>query len=169
VVVRAGDYFRFARDLGTPATSAEELAGASESARRAADDELTTFHRVGLTPTSPPDEVARPPAAPTVDAVGGRAAPSGGCVEFVPAGAGPAEPDPAIELTVPASGLVLTARGGGATVTVRRFADGFPKDPLGRLSPGGSGLLRIRPDRSPRPWHVRVAPEARVTACGAPS
>jgi hypothetical protein len=70
---------------------------------------------------------------------------------------------------VPAGGLVLTARGGGATVSFRRFADHYPDDPLARLSAGGSGLLTIRPDRSPRPWHVRVAPEARLTACGAPS
>ena len=64
---------------------------------------------------------------------------------------------------------MLTAGGGGATVTVRRFADGFPDEPLGRISPGGSGLLAIRPDLATQPWHVRVAPEARVTACGAPS
>ena len=167
VVVRAGQYFRLERDLGTPAASAAELAAAPESARRAADDELMKIHRVGLTPTS------RSPgqgAAPTVDAAaGGRATPSGGCVEFAPAGAGPAAPEPAIELTVPASGLVLTARGGGATVSYRRFADRYPDDPLDRLASGGSGLLTIRPDRSPRPWHVRVAPEARLTACAAPS
>jgi hypothetical protein len=125
------------------------------------------FHRIGLMPTSPP---SNPGAAPAVDAlVGGRTTRVGGCVEFAPAGAGPAQPEPALELTVPASGLVLTARGGGATVTVRRFADGFPDEALGRISLGGSGLLTIRPDRAPHPWHVRVAPEARVTACGAPS
>ena len=167
VVVRAGEYFRLKRDLGTPAASVEELAGAPESARRAADDQLTKIHRVGLTPTTPP---ADPGAAPAVDAVaGGRATPSGGCVEFAPAEAGPAQPEPALELTVPAGGLVLTARGGGAAVTLRRFADGFPDEPLGRIAPGGSGLLTIRPDRAPQPWHVRVAPDARVTACGAPS
>ena len=70
---------------------------------------------------------------------------------------------------MPATGLVLTARGGGADVSYRRFADRYPDDPLDRLAPGGSGLLTIRPDRSPRPWHVRVAPEARLTACAAPS
>jgi hypothetical protein len=167
VVVHAGDYFRMERDLGTPATSAAGLAAAPESARRAADDELTTVHRVGLTPTTPSPGQG---AAPTVDAAaGGRATPSGGCVEFVPTGAGPAAREPAIELTVPATGLVLTARGGGATVSYRRFADGYPDDPLDHLAPGGSGLLTIRPDRSPRPWHVRVAPEARLTACAAPS
>ncbi len=167
VVVRAGQYFRLERDLGSPATSAEELAGASEAARLAADEELTRFHRVGLTPTTPPPNRG---TAPTVDAAaGGRATPSGSCVEFAPAAAGPAAPKPAVELTVPAGGLVLTARGGGATVSYRRFADRYPEDPLDRLAPGGSGLLTIRADRSPRPWHVRVAPEARLTACAAPS
>ena len=167
VVVPAGKYFRLERDLGTPAASAAELAAAPEGARRGADDELTKFHRVGLTPTTPSPGQG---AAPTVDAfIGGRATPSGSCVEFAPAGAGPAVPDPAIELTVPASGLVLTARGGGAGVSYRRFADRYPDDPHDRLAPGGSGLLTIRPDRSPRPWHVRVAPEARLTACAAPS
>jgi hypothetical protein len=167
-VVRADDYFRMERDLGTPAASVEELANAPESARRAADDELTRLHRIGLTPTSPPPN---PGAGPAVDALlGGRATRSGGCVEFAPAAAGPAQPEPALELTVPANGLVLTARGGGATVTLRRFADGFPDEPPGRISPGRSGLLTtIRPDRAPHPWHVRVAPEARATACGAPS
>jgi hypothetical protein len=167
VVVRAGDYFRLERDLGTPAASAAELAAAPEGARRAADDELTKMLRVGLTPARP---ARGDGAAPAVDAVaGGRATPSGGCVDFAPAGAGPAQPGPAIELTVPPSGLVLTARGGGADVSYRRFADRFPDDPHDRLAPGGSGLLRIRPDRSPRPWHVRVAPEARLRACAAPS
>jgi hypothetical protein len=170
VVVRAGQYFRLERDLGTPAASAADLAAAPESARRAADDELTKIHRVGLTPTTPSRNTARPPTPPTVDAAaGGRATPSGGCVEFAPTGAGPAAPEPAVELTVPAGGLVLTARGGGATVSYRRFADRYPDDPLDRLASGGSGLLTIRADRSPRPWHVRVAPEARLTACAAPS
>ena len=57
---------------------------------------------------------------------------------------------------------MLTARGGSATVSLRRFADHFPEDPLGRISPGGSGGLTIRPDRAPQPWHVRVAPEAQA-------
>ena len=59
VVVRAGQYFRLERDLGTPAASAAELAAAPESARRAADDELTKIHRVGLTPTTPSPEPRR--------------------------------------------------------------------------------------------------------------
>jgi hypothetical protein len=163
VVVRAGQYFALERDLGTPAATVPELAASPESARRAADDELTRIHGVSLRPAEEPAEPGAPPAVEA--ATGGTAAPADGCVAFVPAAAGPAEPAPAVELTVPSTGLLLTATGGGATVTVRRFADGFPERPLARLAPGGTGMLAIRADRAPNPWHVRVAPEGRMTAC----
>jgi hypothetical protein len=168
VVVRADQYFAMKRDLGTPAATVDELARAPESARRAADDELTRMHGVTLQPAEP---LAEPAAAPTVDAaIGGEVTPEGGCVAFVPAAARPADPQPAFEITVPSGGVVVTASDeGGAEVMVRRFADGFPEDPLARIAPGGSGLLTIRPDLAPQPWHVRVAPEGRVTACGARS
>jgi hypothetical protein len=164
VVVRAGQYFELEHDLGTPAASVAELATAPESARRAADDELTRIHGVALQPTDAP---ARPPGQPpTVDAAaGGTVTRSRGCIAFTPAAAGPYQPPPAVELTVPRDRLVITA-GGGATVTVRRFADGFPDEPLGRIAPDGSGTLAIRADLASTPWHVRVASEGRMTACG---
>jgi hypothetical protein len=167
VVVRADQYFALARDLGTPAASVAELAAAPEGARRAADDELTRIHRVSLEPAERP---AGPAATPTVDAaVGGAVTPTDdGCVAFAPVPAGPSRPAPAVELTVPSTGLLLTAAGGGATMTVRRFADGFPEEPLARIAPGGTGRLAIRADLAPNPWHVRVAPEGRITACGMP-
>ena len=156
------------RDLGTPAATAEELAGAPEGARRAADDELARAHRLTLEPAESPID---PGNAPTVDAAtGGEVTPDGGCVDFVPAATRDAGEEPAIELTVPAGGLVVTApEAGGAAVSVRRFADGFPEEPLAEVAPGGSGLLIIREDLARAPWHVRVAPEARVTACSASS
>jgi hypothetical protein len=164
VVVRADQYFAMKRDLGSPAATVDELAGAPESARRRADAELTAIHGVTLEPAEPP---AAPGPPPSVDAAaGGRSETRDGCVEFAPAAAGPAEPAPALELTVPSDGLVLTAsEEGGATVAVRRFADGYPDEPAGRLAPGGSGLLAIRTDLAEQPWHVRVSPEARITAC----
>ena len=48
----------------------------------------------------------------------------------------------------------------------RRFADEFSDKPVGRLAAGDSGLLAIRSDLAPNPWHARVVPEARLTACG---
>ena len=51
-------------------------------------------------------------------------------------------------------------------MTLRRFADEFSDKPVGRLAAGDSGLLAIRSDLAPNPWHARVVPEARLTACG---
>jgi hypothetical protein len=165
VVVRADQYFAIARDLGTPAASVAELGTAPESARRAADHELTRMHGVTLRPAQPP---AEPGPVPTVDAAaGGTTSTEDGCAVFAPAAAGPDQPAPAVELTLPRDGLLLTAEAGGATITVRRFADGFTDAPLARIAPGGTGLLAVRADLAPNPWHVRVSPEGRIAACGA--
>jgi hypothetical protein len=170
VVVRAGQYFALARDLGTPAASLAELAAAPESARASADEELRRMHGVSLQPAEPLGEPGLPPAErgppPTADAAtGGTTSTLDGCVAFAPEAAGPAEPAPAVEFTVPPNGLLLTADDGGATIKVRRFADGYADAPLARIAPGGTGLLAIRPDRAPNPWHVRVSPAGRLTAC----
>jgi hypothetical protein len=164
VVVHAGEYFAMERDMGTPAASLDELVGAPENARRAVDDELTKIQGLTVQPAEPS---AAAGTAPTVDAAaGGTVAQSGGCVTFTPAAAGPSQPAPAVDLTVPAGGLVITAGGGSATVAVRRFAGDFGEQPVGRIAPGGTGRLAIRADLAPNPWHVRVSPEARMTACG---
>jgi hypothetical protein len=163
VVVRAGEYFAMARDMGTPAATVDELAHGPENVRRAADDELTRIHGVRLQPVEPSTPG---PVAPTVDrASGGTIAQHGGCVAFTPAPAGPAEPAPAVDLTVPAGGLVITATGGSAEVAVRRFAAGFAETPIGQVAAGGSGALAIRGDLASTPWHARVSPAARMTAC----
>jgi hypothetical protein len=160
VVVRADRYFEMARDIGTPAATVDELAGAPENFRRVADNQLSEMHGLTLQPAEPPSAGT----APAVDAAtGGEATTRDGCVVFTPEAAGPADPGPALDVTVPNRGLVIT---GASTVALRRFADGFGDEPIGRVAPGGSGLLEIRPDRAPQPWHARVTPEARITACG---
>jgi hypothetical protein len=166
VVVRARDYFALKRDLGTPAIAVEELPRQPEGARLRADEELIGFHGLTLEPA----ETDAEGTPPTVDAeTGGEATTRDECVDFQPDAAGPLEPPPAVDLTVPSTGLLLRAPGnGGATVTLRRFADSFQDEPVGRVMPGGDGLLAIRTDLSPVPWHARVEPEARITVCGAP-
>jgi hypothetical protein len=62
--------------------------------------------------------------------------------------------------------VLLRTAGGPASVSVRRFADQYPADPLARLTQSASGVLRIAPDRSRRPWHVRVVPTGTVSVCG---
>jgi hypothetical protein len=160
VVVRTDAYFAMARDLGTPAATIEELARAPENIRLRADEELAALHGVTLRPSAP---AASGTAIEVEAATGGRATERDGCVEFASAAAGPAEPAPALELTVPRDGLVIT---GAATVAVRRFADGYPEQPVGRVAPEGSGLLAIRADLAPQPWHARVTPVGEITACG---
>jgi hypothetical protein len=164
VVVRAGQYFAMERDLGTPASSLPDLLRAPEGVRRAADEEMVRMHGLAIVPTRPAHQ---PGVTPTVDrTAGGTVGRSGGCVAFTPAAAGPATSAPAVELTLPPAGLVVSAPG-GATVAVRRFAAGFPDAPVGRIAPGGSGRLSVRPDLAPNAWHVRVNPQSRVTVCAA--
>ena len=90
---------------------------------------------------------------------------SGACVTFRPADARPTALTPELQLTLPPGGLRLTTDAGSATVGVRRFAAGFPEQPLSTLSASSTGTLRIARDLADTPWHVRVAPEAPVTAC----
>ena len=152
-MVPAGRYFAMARDLGTPAATVDELAGAPENVRLRADEELAAIHGVTLQPAARGGSGT----APTVDAAtGGEVTERDGCVEFVPAAAGPAEPVPALDLTVPDGGLVIT---GAATVAVRRFADGFPQDPIGR-----DRARRLGPARHPR--RPRLAAVARARDAG---
>ena len=159
IVVRAGPYFAAADALGSPAFSTAELMAAAPVARATADAELVRSGAVVL------GARGRTPAAgtsPHVDAAaGGTAVARGPCVRFRPSG----ESAPGLELTVPPAGLSLSAAGGPATVAVRRFGDSFVEPPLGRLPPATPVTLRVRADRAPQPWHVRLAPDARVTAC----
>jgi hypothetical protein len=73
---------------------------------------------------------------------------------------------PTRELAVPPQGVVIHARGGRATVELRRFAsDWSPPDP-DVVPDGGSAVLRIPRDGDPRPWRVRVSAQERVSVCG---
>jgi hypothetical protein len=146
--IDAATYLDAARELGSPALSVAEL---------------TRIHGVGV---EPGDGTAHGPP-PAVDAAhAGSVNRSGGCVTFRPEAAGPAGSTPELELTLPPGGLRLTTGTGLADVAVRRFAAGFPQEPLSRLAASSSGTLRIAGDGAEAPWHVRVSPEGAVTACG---
>ena len=160
VVVRAGQYFAMARDLGTPAASVGELVRAPEDVRGAADAELLRIHGVALRPGTRPAGAGAPPA---VDAAsGGTVATHGGCVKFTPAQAGVASPRSTSRSR--RRGMAITARA-GAAVKVRRFAGAFP----GRAG-RERGARRDRHARHParprpNPWHARIQSEGRTTAC----
>lgn len=83
-------------------------------------------------------------------------------------GAAPASCKPlgagGVELTVPASGVVLDGRG-RAAVQVGRFSDGFANSPS-PVPVAGPTVLRFAPDRSPVPYRVKVsAADGAVRLC----
>ena len=166
VTIGAKEYYAAARDFGSPALSPQEIATTpSGEARIAADLELAKID--GLLPQS---STERPgPTPPDVDAaVGGQVRTSGGCVHFRASAAILPGAITELQVTLPPSGLLLTAEGGPVSVTPRRFTPVFPSDPVARLVPGGSSVLRPTRDRAPQPWHVRLSTQAGVRACGLP-
>ena len=163
VVLRADRLLAAADQLGSPAAGAAEIETLTEEARAAADGELALIHRAAL-------RTAGGPAGsetPAVDAVsGGAATTAGHCVRFRADAARAGDASPELQITLPSAGLRLSASDGPATVSLRRFAAAFPSTPLGTVAPGASAVLRIREDHAPVPWHVRIAPQGHVTACG---
>jgi hypothetical protein len=164
IEVNAHRYFAAADRWGSPASSTAEIAAAPEPARRIADAELADIHRVAFVPAARAAPAGDPPVVDGV--LGGTVSRDEHCATFTPAGAAPAGDVRAIELTLPGDGIRLTADEAPLTIALRRFADGFPTDARARMAAGATATLRIGPDAAPQPWHVRVAPEGRVTACG---
>ena len=163
LMLKAGPYFAAARDLGSPAASPAELARLPEQARREADAELTAIHRVAPRPSAPDPPLGARPAVDAPVPAGLRESRS--CVRLQRPGAGPVDAAPMLQLPVPPDGLLLTAGDGPVSVSVRRFATGFPVKPQAMIPSRSSTTLRIGRDRAPVAWHVRLAPSAAVTAC----
>jgi hypothetical protein len=164
VVVRAGPYLQAADALGSPAFGPAEITTAHEQARLVADAELFRIHGVELQPAAAGLQLG---AAPEVDAVaGGSVRAAGPCVAFSPDPYAPAGVLRALEVTVPAAGLLVTARDGPAAVRLRRFAQTFPAGTQGRLAPSGSATLRIGEDLASQAWHLRLDPQGRLRVCG---
>jgi hypothetical protein len=162
--ITAGPYFAAKDEFGTPAASPAEIAAAPERFRLAVDAQLIRIHEIDLVEAT---QSTRAGSAPRVESVtGGVARRRGPCVSFRPAAFTPATAANELHVEVPPQGLLLSARGGQATVSLRRFADGYPERPLGTLAPSaGAAALRIRPDLAEQPWHLRVAPAGSATVC----
>jgi hypothetical protein len=161
VVLQAAQYFRARDAWGSPAASAFEIAAAPAHIRSLADTELARFDDAALKPTTGP---ARAGASPPVnEAVGGRVRRRGSCVSFT---ASPARPG-AVALSVPSHGLLVRARGGPATLHLRRFAATFAGEPLASVRPETAARLSIRRDRASQPWHAQVRTRGGATICPA--
>jgi hypothetical protein len=164
VVMRADSYFDVEDADGTPADGPAELASDGELVRLAVDETLVRAHQIALHPASPRVPLGAQPAVESV--AGGTVDERGSCVSFRPAQATSGSTVAELQLTVPPAGVLLRASGGDATVSIRRFAQAYPRQPLARLGPTGSGTIPMRADLSERPWHLRLAPADRATVCG---
>jgi hypothetical protein len=164
VQLRAGSYLEAAEQYGSPADTPEEIAAAPEPARLAADTELVSIHSVRLRASAAPPELGAAPEV--ISSTGGELSERASCVRFRPDPAGSDETPPALDVTVPAAGLLLRSERGGATVGVRRFAEGFSRPLTNTLAPSASAALRIASDSDARPWRARVIPQERVRVCG---
>lgn len=160
-IVKAGEYLAAVRALGSPAASATQIAALPDSIRVAVDNQLIRIHQVSLKPV--PAVTISPRTPPDVDSVAyGTITTPGACVRYrhVPS---PSSPAGGLVLTLPVTGLLLTANGTSAGVAIRRFADQV--QPIGTLADGVPAILRITPDFALRAWHIRIGTAGRVTAC----
>ena len=163
VTLNAGQYFAAVRAYGSPADSPAQLAHDPEPARLAADTELIRIHMLTL---SPPGGGVPAASRPAVDGIaGGTATPAGSCIRFTAAPVVPAGAASTIDVTVPAAGIVVSAAGAPAAVSVRRFAQEL--QPLGQVAASSAVAVRTFPDRSGVPWHVRIAAQRAATICAA--
>jgi hypothetical protein len=162
VALQAGRYFTAVKALGTPAARPAEITTYSEGARQLADQELIHIHQLGVTPARGRFQLSTTPVVER--AAGGSVTWRGACVTFLAPRGNAVSASKGLGLQLSAGDLGLTATGGPATVSVRRFADVF--EPVGTLSVTRLATLKISPDLAPEPWHVLVVPTARVTVCG---
>jgi len=163
--MRAGDYFDAIDDHGSPAATPEEIAAAPEKARLEADAQLVRLHPEL---TDGAAVASGPRALPAVDGATGRAATGGddGCIVFRPDAVRSTLEPAALELTLPAGGVLVEAQRGPAAITLRRFAAGYAEDTQAQLAGGGVATISPRGDRLGRPWHLRIEPDGPVKACG---
>ena len=155
--LRAGPYLAAVRDVGdSPANSPAEIASTTGEARFFADTLLITGG--ALERSAAAADAALASTAPSVDGGGALAATDAGCVRTASG---------ALDLTVPATGLLVRPSRAEVAISARRFGDGFqnPENAIAPLAVGGALAVRVAPDASTAPWHLRLESSTGVTAC----
>jgi hypothetical protein len=161
--IYVGKYFAAIADYhSSPAWTPAEIARSAPQYRAVADAELNILYNWALKP-APGGKSSSTGALTgyTTQSVAGSV--RGPCVRFTPNA-----PNPAIELPVPAHGLLFrTADSGGAQLFLRRFADNIGSAPYATLRPGSQSLLRLPADGAPQPWLLHVVPQGPLQICAA--
>ena len=152
-------YFDAADDFGSLAFTPEQVLGAGDQAREAADQELV--RALALT--------ARPVANPAVDRLGqppkllassnGRAQPAGSCLVLVP----DVGRTGAFQVEVARGGFgYLTAPGTEVGLKLARFGEAFSTS---LPTASGSAEVAIPTDASDLPWRAELTTGARALTC----
>jgi hypothetical protein len=158
-LVDARSYLSAVDAFGSPAYSPEELPGAPEGGRVAADRVAAQGEHAALVPAARTPRGAGP--APVVLVPEGAGAAAGPCVTVRdPAGA-------PVVVALPAGGAVVrTADGAEVEASLRRFATASFPVSLGKLG-GEPQAVRIAPDDVGLPWQLQLTGATRpVTVCG---
>jgi hypothetical protein len=156
VVVPAHQFFTAAEALGNPAASVAAIESGDEGAKEVADRELVAAHRVAPAPSS---DARRPLLSPPdLESLSGGSSEGGGCLRLGPYGGA--------TMTISGGGPGVLIRAGARPVSVwvRRFAAGF--EPVEPVAPFADAKVRVAPDLSTVPWHVRVSSDGPATVCG---
>ena len=158
--IRAGPYLSAVDAFGSPAYSQSALPRAPENARVAADKVLAGALGLAIEPLPTVSLAAGKGEAPSlVNPPGALAGTRPGCIAVrrVRNGA------PVVSLP-PGGAIIATARGGGASLRLRRFATASFPIYAGGLR--GAARLPIPRDGSARPWQLQVDATGEVTVCG---
>jgi hypothetical protein len=155
----ASAYFEATRDFGSPAFSPEELLGASELAREAADEELVRALALAVKPTAVPKVDPRGVPPKLLKASGGRAKPVASCFLLVP----DLGQTGSFQIELPPGGLAYrTAPGTEVKLALSRFGEAFA---TGLPPTAGSAEVAIPTDASDVPWRVELDAARRTTVC----
>jgi hypothetical protein len=154
-------YFAAVDRFGSPAYPPEEIATAPEPARQAADELLVSALGLTVEPAPPLEENEGEPPGP-LTVFNGRIVEKGACLRVSPDQPGLVY----ASVEVPTSGLAYYGESGRVDVNVGRFVD--PPDVELPLA-GSSGLIRIPPDASERPWRASFQFAGAMTSCSAPT
>jgi hypothetical protein len=158
VQVSARDYFAAAKSLGSPAATPQQILAEANPARQDADLELIRIHQIALRSEAAGATLG---GRPVVKQAAGAVRTQGSCVFLT---RGSSAKSAFVEVIIPASGVIMTADGGPATVGIRRFAD--ISHPLGTLTSSAPASVKIAPDGATQPWLLTVTPTRRVAVCG---
>jgi hypothetical protein len=160
--ITAGPYLHVVRSIGSsPADTPSKIIESDTPTRTLVDSTLLRLEGAALVSVSRPFLVG--PRAPLIANVAGTPPmkKGQGCWMMDAVGAGAFT-----EFILPKGGMVIRATAQPVQVVARRFAPPLGGVELGAVASRAASLIRLPPDRSGRPWFIRLASGAPAEVCG---